>query len=92
MKELAHNPIRAFRRLGISLPLRVSESEVGEVLDDKGVRVLTVDPDGALPDDDAADDIAAFLVLTVNAAVALRGAVAALDEADSSETTTGGQG
>lgn len=71
MKNLAENPALALKEIGVRLPLKLSEHEVGEILDGTGKRVLTADPDGTLPDA-AADALAIFVVLTVNAALAFR--------------------
>lgn len=71
MKQFAENPAIALKELGVRLPLKLSDKEVGEILDSTGKRVLTADPDGTLPDD-AADALATYVVLTVNAALSFR--------------------
>lgn len=90
MNAFAENPAQALRQLGVTLPLKLSGQEVGEVLDVNGVRVLAVDPDGILPNE-AADGVAAFVVLTVNAAVSFR-AFGLLTGEDDPPAADGGQG
>ena len=52
-------------RLGVTLPVGHHASEAGEIVDATGRKVLQVDPDGMLPDEQA-QAIAAIIILAVN--------------------------
>ncbi|MFC3074968.1 hypothetical protein [Shinella pollutisoli] len=57
--------IAAFRDQKVSLPLRLSDEDIGVVLDDDGVDVVTVDVNGERPDGQATA-IAMMIVSAVN--------------------------
>ncbi|WP_457661895.1 hypothetical protein [Sinorhizobium medicae] len=66
-QPISHRTIRtAFLDQNVELPLRLSETDVGVVLDRHGCDVFTVDVNNERPDDEALA-IALFIVEFVNA-------------------------
>ncbi|WP_026618313.1 hypothetical protein M728_000349 [Ensifer sp. WSM1721] len=66
-KPVSHRTIRtAFLDQNVELPLRLSEEDIGVVLDRHGCDVFTVDVNNDRPDDEALA-IALFIVECVNA-------------------------
>ncbi|MDW9791881.1 hypothetical protein GOB42_13910 [Sinorhizobium meliloti] len=66
-QPVSHRSIRtAFLDQNVELPLRLSETDVGVVLDRHGCDVFTVDVNNERPDDEALA-IALFIVECVNA-------------------------
>lgn len=62
----ATNAVRAaFADQGVKLPLRLSDEDVGVILDDDGADVLTVDSNG-MRDDQKVQMIAALVATAVN--------------------------
>ena len=62
----AANAVRAaFADQGVKLPLRLSDEDVGVILDDDGADVMTVDSNG-MRDNDKVLMIAALVVSAVN--------------------------
>ena len=62
----AANAVRAaFADQGVKLPLRLSDEDVGVILDDEGADVLTVDSNG-MRDDRKVQMIAALVATAVN--------------------------
>lgn len=55
----------AFRQVSVKLPLRLSDEDVGVILDDDGVDVMTIDSNGFRSDDQALD-IASMIVTAIN--------------------------
>ncbi|WP_377299769.1 hypothetical protein [Rhizobium sp. SGZ-381] len=62
--------IAGFADQGVTLPLRLSDEDIGVVLDADGRDVLTVDSNGERPDEQASA-IALMIVSAVNAAASL---------------------
>jgi|GEM_PF-6271957 len=67
MQDLpAANAVRAaFADQGVKLPLRLSDEDIGVILDDDGADVLTVDSNG-IRDDQKVQMIAALVATAVN--------------------------
>ena len=62
----AANAVRAaFADQGVKLPLRLSDEDVGVILDDDGAEVLTIDSNG-MRDDQNVQMIAALVATAVN--------------------------
>lgn len=60
------NPlIDAFANQNVKLPLRLSDEDIGVILDDDGADVLTIDSNG-VRDDQKVQTIAALVVSAVN--------------------------
>jgi hypothetical protein len=55
----------ALLQLGVVMPIDLHASEAGEIVDATGRKVLQVDPDGMLPDEQV-DAIATMIILAVN--------------------------
>lgn len=55
----------ALLQLGVVMPIDFHASEAGEIVDATGRKVLQVDPDGMLPDEQV-DAIASMIILAVN--------------------------
>lgn len=55
----------ALFQLGVVMPIDFHPYEIGEIIDATGRKVLQVDPDGMLPDEQV-DAIAAMIILAVN--------------------------
>ncbi|MGZ2472547.1 hypothetical protein [Sinorhizobium medicae] len=70
---ISHRTIRtAFLDQNVQLPLRLSETYIGVVLDRHGCDVLTVDVNNERPDDEASA-IALFIIECVNEAAGFSG-------------------
>ncbi|MDW9888895.1 hypothetical protein GOC28_08395 [Sinorhizobium meliloti] len=66
-QPVSHRTMRtAFLDQNVELPLRLSETEIGVVLDRHGCDVFTVDVNNERPDDEALA-IALFIVESINA-------------------------
>lgn len=66
MANLPANAVRAaLADQGVKLPLRLSDEDVGVILDDDGADVLTVDSNG-MRDDQKVQMIAALVATSVN--------------------------
>jgi hypothetical protein len=55
----------ALLQLGVIMPVCLHPYEIGEIVDATGRKVLQVDPDGMLPDEQV-DAIATMIILAVN--------------------------
>jgi hypothetical protein len=55
----------ALLQLGVIMPIDLHPYEIGEIVDATGRKVLQVDPDGMLPDEQV-DAIATMIILAVN--------------------------
>jgi len=75
--RLSEDYVAAFARLGIRLPLDHAVDDAGEVVDDLGKSVFTVDVNHELADQ-VVEEIAALIILAVNTCGGFR-AVAAED-------------
>jgi hypothetical protein len=57
--------LRAFADQKVKLPLHMSDQDIGVILDDDGVDVITIDTNGTRPDDQVTI-IASLVVAAIN--------------------------
>ncbi|HEV7251464.1 MAG TPA: hypothetical protein VGN93_31185 [Shinella sp.] len=70
--------VAAFRDVDVALPLRLSDSDIGVILDDEGVDVITIDVNGDRSDDQVTA-IAAMIISAVNNIAGMEAAIAAAE-------------
>ena len=65
IKSISERFNAALLKQGVVMPLRSHPTEVGEIVDAAGAKVMQVDPDGRLGDDEV-EAIANLIMLAVN--------------------------